>query len=206
MSEAIAIPLSSPKRKAKIPRYVSLEEYFRAEEKSLYKNEYHDGIILKMAGALLPHNRLASRITAYLEIFVEENDFDYIVSNSDTKIRIEDYNRVVYPDAVVICEKPEYFEGREDTITNPTVIVEVLSKSTKKHDGTIKFDMYRTLPSFKEYILIHQDRKRVSIYSKQVNNVWVLTDYDGDDAIAIVHNMNDCPLPLKRLYHRMNEK
>lgn len=206
MAEAIAISPSPNKRKAITSRYISLEEYFEAEEKSLYKNEYHDGIIIKMAGALLPHNRLASRAIAYLEIFVEENDFDYIVSNSDTKIRIEAYNKVVYPDAVVICEKPEYFDGREDTITNPRVIVEVLSKKTKSHDRTLKFDMYRTLPSFKEYVLIYQDRKQVSVYSKQANNIWLLTDYDTDDAVAIVHNLNDCPLPLKRLYHRLNKE
>ncbi len=203
MSEATT--LLQPKKKATIPRLVSLEDYFRAEEKSLYKNEYHNGIILKMAGAKLPHNRLASRTISYLTIFVEDNDFDYIVSNSDTKIRIEDFNKIVYPDAVVICEKPDYYKGRLDTITNPTIIIEVLSPSTKEHDSNLKFDMYRTLPSFKEYVLIHQERKRVSVYSKQPNNTWILADYDGDDAIAIVHNMHDCPLPLKRLYHRMEE-
>ncbi len=198
------LTLSPPKRKAAIPRFVSIEEYFRLEEKSLYKNEYHNGIILKMAGAKLPHNRLASQAMTLLNIFVYENDFDYIVSNSDTKIRIEAYNKFVYPDAVVICEKPEYYDGREDTITNPRVIVEVLSKTTKNHDTTLKFDMYRTLPSFKEYVLIHQEIKRVSVYSKQANNVWILTDYDGDEAVAIVHNLHDCPLPLKRLYHKMS--
>lgn len=203
MSEATT--LLQPKKKATIPRLVSLEDYFRAEEKSLYKNEYHNGIILKMAGAKLPHNRLASRTISYLTIFVEDNDFDYIVSNSDTKIRIEDFNKIVYPDAVVICEKPDYYKGRLDTITNPTIIIEVLSPSTKEHDSNLKFDMYRTLPSFKEYVLIHQERKRVSVYSKQPNNTWILADYDGNDAIAIVHNMHDCPLPLKRLYHRMEE-
>ena len=66
--------------------------------------------------------------------------------------------------------------------------------------------MYRTLPSFKEYVLIHQDRKRVSVYSKQPNNVWHLMDYDGDDAVAILQNVNNCPLSLKRLYHKMDEK
>ena len=203
MSEATT--LLQPKKKATMPRLVSLEDYFRAEEKSLYKNEYHNGIIIKMAGAKLPHNRLAGQAITLFNIFVYDNDFDYIVGNSDTKIRINAFNKIVYPDAVVICEKPEYFEGREDTITNPSVIIEVLSKSTKNHDSNLKFDMYRTLPSFKEYVLIHQERKRVSVYSKQPNNTWILADYDGDAAIAILPNMHDCPLPLKRLYHRMEE-
>ena len=195
-----AISPSPTKKKASKPRFMTLEEYLRAEEKSLFKNEYHDGIILKMAGAKLPHNRLASQTVTLFNNFVYDNDFDYIVSNSDTKIRIEDYNKVVYPDAVVICEKPDFFEGREDTITNPRVIVEVLSEKTNNHDRTLKFDMYRTLPSFKEYVLVYEDRRHVTVWTKQNDGSWLPKDYIGDDTIAILHVLNACPLPLARLY------
>ncbi|MCY7359734.1 MAG: Uma2 family endonuclease [Rudanella sp.] len=71
-----------------------------------------------------------------------------------------------YPDAVVICEKPIYYQDREDTITNPLIVVDVLSKSTEKYDRTGKFDLYRTLPSFKEYMLVSQEYKHVSVYTK----------------------------------------
>ena len=116
------------------------------------------------------------------------------------KIRIETYNKIVYADALVICEKPLFFENRKDTITNPILIVEVLSDSTKNYDKTTKFEMYRTLPSFKEYVLIHQDRKRVSVWSKQADETWLLKDYVGDEETAILRHIHDCPLPLKRLY------
>jgi Uma2 family endonuclease len=189
------------RRKVLLPtQKVSIEDYFRLEDKSIYKHEYHNGSILKMAGGQLPHNRLAQKAAAIIDSFVESNELAFIVSNSDTKIRIEQYNKFVYPDAVVICEKPQFYQNRKDTITNPLLIVEVLSDSTKDYDRTIKYEYYRTIPSFKEYVLVHQDTKHVSVYTKQTDNTWIVRDYDGDDTTAILYAIQECPLPLKRLY------
>lgn len=189
-----------PKKKPAEPRRVSLEAYFKAEVKSFEKNEYHNGIIVKMAGGTFNHDNIASKSVTLLNVFIEKEELNYFVNSSDTKIRIEEYDKVVYPDALVVCEKPEYYDNRKDTITNPILIVEVLSDSTKNYDKTIKFEMYRTLETFKEYVLIHQDRKHVSVYSRQEDATWILRDYDGDDAIAILYHIAQCPLPLKRLY------
>jgi Uma2 family endonuclease len=199
MSEMIAIA-KERKSTTTIPKKVSLEDYFRLEEKSLHKNEYHDGIIVPMAGAKLRHNLLASKINFELQYFAMLEKLDYKISNSDTKIRIDDYNKVVYPDAVVICANPEFYNNREDTICNPLIIVEVLSPSTKNYDRTTKFEMYRTVPSFKEYVLIHQDRPRVSVWTKQDDTSWILKDYVGVDAIAELIVFAHCPIPLERLY------
>ena len=95
--------------------------------------------------SLLSHNRLAQKAAKLIDNFIEDNDFNFIVSNSDTKIRIDYYNKVVYPDAIVICQEVAYFENRKDTIVNPILIVEVLSDSTQTYDKTTKFEMYRTL-------------------------------------------------------------
>jgi Uma2 family endonuclease len=166
MSENIAV---SKQRiiKESVPKYVSLEAYFKSEEKSLTINEYHDGIVTLRAGAKLKDNLLAQKMAYLIQNFIEDKMFDYKVSNSDTKIRIEDFNKIVYPDAVVICETPQYFNKREDTITNPLVVVEVLFTSTSRYDRTTKFELYRTLPSFKEYVLIYQDRRHVAVWTKQ---------------------------------------
>jgi Uma2 family endonuclease len=200
MTEALALPKSQTVV-AKTPKFITLEAYFQAEEKSLTKNEYHNGIIIPMAGAKLRHNRLAHKAGYLIEAFCEEKKLERIVSNSDTKIRIEDFNKVVYPDAVVICPPPQYFKGREDTITNPLIVVEVLSTSTQKFDRTTKFEMYRSLPSFKEYVLVYQDLRRVAVWTKQNDGAWLPKDYIGDDAVAILHALEGCPLPLNRLYH-----
>jgi len=181
------------RRKVLLPtQKVSIEDYFRLEDKSIYKHEYHNGSILKMAGRQLPHNRLAQKAATIIDSFVESNELAFIVSNSDT-------------DAVVICEKPEFYQNRKDTITNPLLIVEVLSGSTKDYDRTIKYEYYRTIPSFKEYILVHQDTKHVSVYTKQTDTTWIVRDYDGDDATAILYAIQECPLPLKRLYRGLEK-
>ena len=198
MSEVLSA--TKPKKKPVEPRRVSLETYFRAEEKSFEKNEYHNGIIVKMAGGTFNHDNIASKSVTLVNVFIEKEDLNYFVNSSDTKIRIEEYDKVVYLDALVVCEKPEYFDNRKDTIINPILIVEVLSDTTKSYDKTSKFEMYRTLKTFKEYVLIHQDRKHVSVYSKQDDATWILRDYDGDDAVAILYHIAQCPLPLKRLY------
>lgn len=193
-------PLIAKMNRVKNPRRVSLAAYFKAEEKSIAKNEYHNGIITKMAGGTFNHDNLAGKAVTLINLFVEQNDLNYFVNGSDTKIRIEAYDKVVYPDAVVICEKPEYYLGRKDTIINPLLIVEVLSKSTEGHDRSLKFDYYRSLPSFKEYVLIAQDQKRVSVFTKQNDDIWIIKDYHSETATAILHALHDCPLSLKRLY------
>jgi Uma2 family endonuclease len=204
MAEATLAPILE--KKAQQPRLISLEAYFRAEEKAVNKHEYHNGIVIAMAGGTFNHDNLATQTTTLLNNFVFDNQYDYSVNGSETKIRIDAYNKIVYPDALVICEEPIYFQKRTDTILNPLLIVEVLSDSTKKFDKTTKFDMYKTISSFKEYVLIYQDKKRVLVYTKQHDNTWLLRDYDGDDAIAILYALHNCPLPLNRLYHRIKMK
>jgi Uma2 family endonuclease len=182
----------------------TIEEYLKAEETSTQKHEFYNGIIRPMAGGQLLHNRLAQKAANIIDSFFEANDLDYIVSNSDTKIRIEKYNRFVYPDAVVICEKPIFYQNRQDTIVNPLLVVEVLSESTKDYDRGNKYEYYRGIASFKEYVLIHQDHKHVSVYSKQEDHTWIVRDYDGNDAVAVLYAIHSCLLPLKRLYRGLN--
>ena len=190
----------------KTERLYSLREYLAREEKSVYKHEFHNGKIVRMAGGKFKHNAIASNVVATLKYLVKPLPKKFWVINSDQKIYIESVDKAIYPDALVICEIPEYFEGREDTITNPLIIVEVLSDSTKNYDKTLKFDMYRSIPSFKEYVLIHQDRQKMTVYTKQIDATWVLKDYEGEDAVAILYALHDCPLSLKRLYRGLKLK
>ena len=198
--------LTKPVRRKLVPpeKKVSIEDYFRAEQKSIHKNEYHNGIIQPMASGTFNHDNLACKAVTLINNYFEENEYPYLVNGSDTKIRIEKYNRFVYPDAVVIYEKPEFYQNRKDTITNPLLIVEVLSDSTKDFDRTTKYEYYRSVPSFKEYVLVHQENKHVSVYTKQADNTWIVRDYDGDEATAILYAIESCPLPLKRLYRGLD--
>lgn len=181
-------------------RLYSVEEYYKLEEKSIYKHQYHSGKIIPIEGASVKHNLLATKISILIGFFLIKNLLKLKISNSDTKVRINSYNKIVYPDAVVICEVPEYFEDRNDTITNPLIVVEISSPSTSKHDRTTKFEMYATIPSFKEYVLIDQDIQRVSVWSKQKDGSWMPKMYLGEDSVIILEAMNNCPISLKDLY------
>lgn len=197
-----AIAPVAPKRQAarRAPKRIPIEAYYKSEEKSLIKHEYHDGIVIPVAGAKLRHNRLTAKAIAIIDAFLEANGLPYIVSSGDTKVRIEAFNKIVYPDAVVICETPQYFMEREDTITNPLLIVEVMSPVTARFDRGTRFEYYRTIPSFKEYVLIHQDMRRVTVWTKQADGAWLPQDYEGEESTAVLRAIQDCPVPLARLY------
>ena len=96
----------------------------------------------------------------------------YRVYNSDQKIYLEAEKFGVYLDAVVICEEPEFWQGREDLIVNPLLILEEASKSTAQYDRTGKFELYRQLPSFKEYILVQQKTPTVESWFRVEGNTW----------------------------------
>jgi Uma2 family endonuclease len=185
-------------------RPMTLEKYFQAEENAVEKSEYHNGFIVKMAGGTFNHDNIASKAIHLLLNFVEESEIVYFVNGSDTKIRIENHDKVVYADALVVCEKPIFYNDRSDTITNPLLVIEVLSLSTANFDKGLKFEYYKSLPSFKEYVLIHQDAKQVSVFTKQTDDTWVIKDYKGDETTAVLHALQGCPLALKRLYWGLN--
>ena len=75
---------------------------------------------------------------------------------------------------------------------------------SKDFDRTTKYEYYRSVPSFKEYVLVHQENKHVSVYTKQPDDTWIVRDYEGDEATAILYAIESCPLPLKRLYRGLD--
>ncbi|MEM6966307.1 MAG: Uma2 family endonuclease, partial [Bacteroidota bacterium] len=150
----------------------SIAEYLKMEKKAVEKNEYHNGKIVAMSGGTLAHAILGNKIGSLLENNIETNRQDCVVANSDLKVYIEKANRFVYPDAVVLCENPEYYKQDKNAITNPIIIIEVLSDSTEKYDRGEKFRMYASLPSFKEYILIDQHQPIVDTLFRADAKYW----------------------------------
>ncbi len=180
------------------------EEYFALEEQSVQKLEFHNGKITQMAGGTIPHNTIKKNIIVALENWIIDNDLDYLVLDSDTKVRIEKHNKFVYPDAILICEQPKYYKNRKDAIVNPVLIVEVLSNGTKKYDEEDKFKLYRTIPSFKEYLLVTQHKPQVISYfhENKAKNLWKITEAEGiEDAMQL--NAVNFSLPLKAVYRRI---
>ena len=124
---------------AVVNKKYSIEEYLYMEDRSVEKHEFYNGRIIKMPGAKPVHNLIATNIATQLNVELEKKTATYFVLNSDTKIHIPRLNSFVYPDAVVVCETIELYPGSETVITNPLLIVEVLSPSTEGYDLKEKF-------------------------------------------------------------------
>lgn len=197
-----------PPRKTAIgKRRVSLKRYLEIEADSAEKIEFHDGKIIAMAGGTLTHNIIAGKAITALNIFIEAQNLPFLVAGSDMKIHIENPTpHVVFPDAVVICEQPIYYKDRKDIITNPLLIVEVLSPSTEVYDRTDKFGLYRTLPSFQEYVLIHQDQVKATVFTRQDDTTWIMRDYAGSEAVPVLHALHGCTLDFEKLYKGLDVK
>ena len=150
----------------------SFEEYLKREERSISKNEFYNGQIISMPGSKYEHNKIVTSTIIALDKAIAVLPVYYEVINSDQKVYIEAENTSLYPDALVVCEKPEFWKGRKDLIINPILIVEVLSKSTRKYDLKDKFSLYQLLPSFKEYITIEPDKPQVHSWFKLDEETW----------------------------------
>jgi len=179
---------------ATIQRHYSLDEYRAIADTSEEKCEYHDGEIIAMTGGTVKHSRLSRNILSLLDTKLQNTNFEAI--NNDLRLWIPDYRRGVYPDAMVF-DGALQFNGesqgdasrREDEVLNPVLIVEVLSPSTEEYDRTDKFRMYRSIPSFCEYLLIRQNKIFVEHYSKQAQ-VWTYSDFDGLDQSIVLKSLN----------------
>ncbi len=181
--------------------YYTPEEYLELEEKTDHKNEYHDGEIIPMTGGTTNHNKLALNLATCLNIAL--NDQDYEVYIGDVKLWIPHYREFTYPDVMVIQHQPIYYGTNTTTVTNPVFIAEVLSKSTKDYDRGDKFLYYRSIPEFKEYLLIDQTKYYIMQYVKTSENQWILTEYELKDQVLILPSIN-LEVSLSQLYKKVN--
>jgi Uma2 family endonuclease len=182
-------------------RYFTPEEYLALEEAAEYKSEYHDGAIIPMTGGTTNHNRISLNMSIALRLALKGLDYDVFMG--DVRLWLPQKRTYTYPDVMVIPGKPEYFNNRKDTVMNPQVIVEVLSKSTKAYDRTDKFKFYQTIPTFQEYILIDQSQVYVEQYCKLANKRWSYRQYDEEDA-ALVFNFFQVEVALADVYEKVD--
>ena len=165
----------------KLP-YISISEYKEIEEQSGVKHEYHNGEVFALAGGTINHTKICGNIYVVLRTNMKHKETQCEAFTSELKIFIEAKNSFVYPDATVVCGKQEVSLKDEQAITNPILIVEVLSKSTAEYDRGDKFFMYRQLPSLIEYVLIEQEKYVVEVYTKQIDtDLWKISRYEGID-------------------------
>lgn len=177
----------------------TIEEYLEMEARSLQKHEFHDGKIIQMAGGTTVHNQLALIVGAEILMAVRSQDKVFQVYNSDMKIWIEVISRFLYPDAVTVALKPEYYNNRRDIITNPLLIVEVTSASTEAYDVSGKFAYYCSISSFSEYLLVSQERHHVTRFYREAEDLWRTSNYDSLDDVIPLQSM-DLEISMKGIY------
>ncbi|BDM82667.1 Uma2 family endonuclease [Acaryochloris marina] len=160
------------------------EEYLVLEEQAEFKSEYHNGEILPMTGASFNCDRIITHLCAYLLQALQGKNYEPF--SSDVRLWIAKYRKFTYPDLMVIQGQPQPYQDRTDTLTNPKLIIEVLSKSTQDYDQGDKFKYYRSIPDLQEYLLINQYELDVQQYTKTDSDFWMFRAYEADsDTIAL---------------------
>jgi Uma2 family endonuclease len=182
-------------------RYYTPEEYLALEETAIDKSEYHDGEIVTMTGGTTNHNKLAGNFYKKFPLTIKEQDYEIFIN--DVRLWIPQTRRYVYPDIMVIQEEPIYQENNQTVVTNPLVIIEVLSNSTKNYDRGNKFFFYRSIPTFREYILIDQYSYHIEQFAKNSKSKWELTEYDSEDSVLTLESV-EFQIPIRDIYQRIN--
>ncbi len=177
--------------------FITAEEYLAIERNAEFKSEYFQGEMFAMAGALKPHNLIASNVIRVLGNQLLERDCN--VYPSDMRVNIKKINKYTYPDVAVTCGKEIFEDDYVDTLLNPIVIFEILSHSTEARDRGEKFQHYQFIESLVEYILIAQDRIRVEQYVRQSDRTWMYSQYQNPEDIVKLESIN-CELLLKDIY------
>jgi Uma2 family endonuclease len=163
--------------------FITPERYLELERAAEIKSEYYRGEVFAMAGASLTHTIIVTNLIAEFRDQLRKQDCT--AHASDARLAVETDGLYTYPDVMVICGKPAFIDAHLDTVINPIVIVEVLSKSTSSYDRGQKFESYRAIPSLLEYLTVAQDRPRVEHYARQSDNSWVLREIDAGGSIPL---------------------
>ncbi|MDB9449097.1 Uma2 family endonuclease [Dolichospermum circinale] len=182
-------------------RYYTPEEYLELEEKAEYKSEYRDGEIIPMTGGTTNHNKIALNFAANLKFGLKKQNYDVYIG--DVRLWIPRYRQHTYPDIMVIQGEPIYTGANTTTVMNPLLIAEVLSKSTSNYDQSDKFMYYRSIPEFKEYILINQYQYHVMQYVKTDDSKWIFTELQSESDILTLETI-DFQISLSDLYEQVN--
>lgn len=184
----------------KTPQY-SPSEYLEQEIASSERHEFIDGDIVLMTGGTPNHNRIAGNLLMELKIALKRQPYEVFVA--DQRLWIPQANIYTYPDVMVMAEPLEMATNRTDTVVNPIMVAEVLSKSTQNYDHVEKFAAYRTIERLQEYVLLDQYSYHVEQYVKTAPNRWLFIEYVGLDAVVDL-NALDVQVSMADLYTKVD--
>ena len=179
-----------------IPR-ITPEQYLAIERAAEIKSEYYDGQMFAMSGGTAPHSFIAANLIFALGTALRGRNCR--VSTSDLRVRVSPAGPFVYPDAAVVCGQLLLADDYKDTMLNPAVVFEVLSKSSEAYDRGFKFAQCRTIESLREYVLVSQTEPRLEVFLRLSDGSWNLREFVGMDAVCHLAGI-DCNIALADVY------
>lgn len=154
--------------------YLTAQQYLAQERKAEFKSQYFQGEMFAMAEASREHNLIVANLVGEVRNALKGRRCE--VYPSDMRVKVTKSGLYTYPDATVVCAEPKFEDELVDTLTNPTVLFEVLSDSTESYDRGGKFRRYREIDSLKEYVMVSQDQASVECYVRQADGGWLLKE------------------------------
>ena len=180
-------------------KLLSPQDYLQWERTAEFRSEYHRGIITMMAGASRNHNRVTANLGIEIGSRLKGKSCQHF--SQDFRLWIPDEEFYTYPDLTIVCGKLELLDDEFDTMLNPTTIIEVLSKSTAQYDRSEKFEYYRTIPSFREYVLVDSQRVKIEVWRKlESPNVWALVQETSRLSDSLQLSTVETSIPLIDIY------
>jgi Uma2 family endonuclease len=180
--------------------YYTKDEYLEMEAIAAYKSEYYSGEIFAMSGGTPAHSLICVNMIRRIAEAVDSKNCRCFESNM--KLEIPAADAFVYPDIMLVCGEIRLAENTRDVITNPVLIIEVLSPGTESFDRGKKFEYYRSIPSLKEYVLVSQEKQIVEIYFRQNRGTWLYTVAQGLDKTILLNSI-EYEIALKEIYHKV---
>jgi Uma2 family endonuclease len=179
---------------------LSEEQYLEIERKAEFRHQFYDGIMYPMSGGPFTRALLIAALSREFGNAFKKRPCH--VATSDLRVRVSDGGLYTYPDVVVVCGDISFADDRKDTVTNPTLLIEVLSPSTEAYDRGFKTEQYRKIESLREYVLVSQSRPHIEVFSKSPSVQWVLSEYTGLDTTCRLDSV-DCSIPLAEIYNKV---
>ena len=162
----------------------SPDEYLALEREASAKSEFLCGGIYAMTGGSPQHARIAASVIASMVVQLKGKPCS--VYSSDLRIASANSTLITYPDVSIVCGEPAFHDSKKDVVTNPVVLVEVLSDSTEAYDRGKKFTYYRTIESLQDYILVSQKEPMIDLYSRETNGTWRIQSITGLEPEAAI--------------------
>jgi Uma2 family endonuclease len=177
---------------------MTAEQYLELERNAETRSEYLDGEMFAMSGVTREHNRIMLNMATDVNGAFAGRPCE--VFAADMRVKVAATGLYTYPDLAIVCGKPEFEDDYLDTLTNPQVIVEVLSDSTESYDRGRKFAHYRTVESLQEYVLVSQYECRVERFERREDGSWIYSEV-SDPHGSVALNSVTLRIPLTRIYH-----